>query len=219
MDYTKWLLLVWVNGCGKTHTQWVADKAKALAEKYGANTEKVYCAALLHDLGDSKYERGHEEFETWSKDKAEEILLKAGFSVEETKEILEAIRTHSSRPGNPPTTLEGKVLATADGMWHLQTSFFPVICYVNGPDTTHSYEEQLQAKGIDTLLIVGAVTSVCCEASARDAAELQYKVTMVSDALIGHSFGLHEATLATFFRCYGDVRPTGDTVEILEVTA
>jgi len=55
--------------------------------------------------------------------------------------------------------------------------------------------QQLQARGITTLLIVGAVTNVCCEASARDAAELQYKVTMISDALIGHSFGLHEATL------------------------
>ena len=33
------------------------------------------------------------------------------------------------------------MLATADGMWHLQTSFFPVICYMNRPETTKSYEE------------------------------------------------------------------------------
>jgi len=79
--------------------------------------------------------------------------------------------------------------------------------------------DQLQERGIDTLLIVGAVTNVCCEASARDAAELQYKVTMVSDALIGHSFGLHEATLATFFRCYGDVRPTEGVMKLLKATA
>lgn len=125
----------------RNHTQWVADKAKKLAEKYGADAEKVYCAALLHDLGDSKYERGHEKFDEWSKQKATEILFKAGFANDEVKEILEAIRTHSSRPGNLPTTQEGKVLATADGMWHLQTSFFPVICYMNRPDTTHTYEE------------------------------------------------------------------------------
>jgi nicotinamidase-related amidase len=79
-------------------------------------------------------------------------------------------------------------------------------------------DEQLRAKGIDNLLIVGAVTNVCCEASARDAVELQYRVTMVSDALIGHSFGLHEATLATFFRCYGDVRPTDDVVTLIEAS-
>lgn len=129
----KWM---WHN-----HTQWVADKAKMLAEKYGADIEKVYCAALLHDLGDSRYERSHADFDTWSNKKGEEILHKAGFSEDEANEILESIRTHSCRPGNLPTTLEGEVLATADAMWHLQTSFFPVICYMNRPDTAHSYEE------------------------------------------------------------------------------
>ena len=33
------------------------------------------------------------------------------------------------------------MLATADGMWHLQTSFFAEICYMNRPDTTASYTE------------------------------------------------------------------------------
>ncbi len=125
----------------RNHTQWVADKARNLAEKYEANTEKAYCAALLHDLGDSKYERGHDNFDTWSKEKGQELLLKAGFNEDEIREIIEAIRTHSSRPGSLPTTQEGKVLATADGMWHLQTSFFPIICYMNRPQNTHSYEE------------------------------------------------------------------------------
>lgn len=129
----KWM---WHN-----HTQWVADKAKQLAKKYGADTEKAYCAALLHDLGDSKYERGDENFDIWSKEKGEEILLKAKFSEDEVREIMEAVRTHGSRPGNPPVTQEGKVLATADGMWHIQTNFFPIICYMNRPQNTHSYEE------------------------------------------------------------------------------
>ncbi|HSX02735.1 MAG TPA: HD domain-containing protein [Candidatus Saccharimonadia bacterium] len=125
----------------RNHTQWVADKAKQLAEKYGADAEKAYCAALLHDLGDSRYERGHERFEAWSIDKGQEILVKAGFTGTETAEIMAAIRTHSCRPGNLPTAQEGRVLATADGMWHLQTSFFPIICYMNRPETTKSYEE------------------------------------------------------------------------------
>lgn len=75
--------------------------------------------------------------------------------------------------------------------------------------------ELLHAKHIESVLIVGAVTNVCCEASARDAAELQYKVTMISDALIGQSPELDRATLTTFFRCYGDVRPTHGLLEIL----
>ena len=87
------------------------------------------------------------------------------------------------------------------------SAFFP------GKSDLH---EQLQQKGIDTILIAGAVTNVCCEASARDAAELEYKVTMVPDLLWGHGNGLHEATLATFFRNYGDVRPYAEILLLLE---
>ncbi len=129
----KWM---WHN-----HTKWVANKALVLAEKYGADIEKTYCAALLHDLGDSRYERDHTDFDTWSWEKGKEILRKAGFRKKARDEILEAIRTHSCHPGHLPTVLEGKILATADGMWHLQTSFFPVICYMNRPDNLNSYEE------------------------------------------------------------------------------
>lgn len=125
----------------RNHTQWVADKTLTLAKKYGADAEKVYCAALLHDLGDSRYERNHADFDTWSWVTTKEVLKKAGFRKNERDEILEAIRTHSCHPDHLPMTLEGKILATADGMWHLQTNFFPVICYMNRPDNTHTYEE------------------------------------------------------------------------------
>lgn len=125
----------------QNHTQWVANKTRNLAEKYGANIEQAYCAALLHDLGDSKYERDHEDFDSWSWETGKAILKKAGFRKAERDAILEATRTHSCHPGHLPVTIEGKVLATADGMWHLQTSFFPVICYMNRPDDTKSYEE------------------------------------------------------------------------------
>jgi putative nucleotidyltransferase with HDIG domain len=125
----------------RNHTQWVADKAKMLAQKYGADIEKAYCAALLHDLGDAHYEREHADFDTWSWETSKSILKKAGFRHAEREEILEAMRTHACHPGHLPTTLEGKVLATADGMWHLQTSFFPVICYMNRPSDTSTYEE------------------------------------------------------------------------------
>jgi ureidoacrylate peracid hydrolase len=65
------------------------------------------------------------------------------------------------------------------------------------------------------LLIAGAVTNICCESSARDATELGYKVIMISDALSGHAHGLHEATLATFYRIFGDVRPSSEIIKLL----
>jgi nicotinamidase-related amidase len=73
----------------------------------------------------------------------------------------------------------------------------------------------LQARGIESILIVGAVTNVCCEASARDASELEYEVTLVSDCMWGHKDGQHEATLATFYRNYGDVRPSTEIPKLM----
>jgi ureidoacrylate peracid hydrolase len=87
------------------------------------------------------------------------------------------------------------------------SAFFPGKC---------NLKEQLDARGIDTVLIAGTVTNICCESSARDAAELEYKVIMISDALSGHAHGLHEASLATFYRIFGDVRPSDEIITLLE---
>ncbi len=86
------------------------------------------------------------------------------------------------------------------------SAFFPGKCDLH---------ERLIPLGIDTLLIAGAVTNICCESSARDATELGYKVIMISDALSGHAHGLHEATLATFYRIFGDVRPSDEIIKLL----
>jgi nicotinamidase-related amidase len=87
------------------------------------------------------------------------------------------------------------------------SAFFPGRCDLH---------DQLSAVGVDTLFIAGLVTNVCCESSARDACELDYRVTMISDACVGHSFGLHEASLSTFFRVFGDGRPTADAIGLIE---
>src|SRR5262245_31013143 len=87
------------------------------------------------------------------------------------------------------------------------SAFFPGKC---------DLKDRLDAHGIDTVLIAGAVTNICCESSARDATELEYKVILVSDALSGQAHGLHEATLATFYRIFGDVRPSGEIIDLLK---
>jgi len=86
------------------------------------------------------------------------------------------------------------------------SAFFPGKC---------NLAAQLDARGIDTILIAGAVTNICCESSARDAVELDYKVFMISDALSGQAHGLHEATLSTFYRIFGDVRPSEDIIQLM----
>jgi nicotinamidase-related amidase len=114
-----------------------------------------------------------------------------------------------SQPEGPGSRLwqglesqEGDLFAKKSGA----SAFFPGKC---------DLQERLRPLGVDTLLIAGAVTNVCCESSARDATELGYKVVMISDALSGHAHGLHEATLATFYRTFGDVRPSGEIIQLL----
>ncbi len=41
-----------------------------------------------------------------------------------------------------------------------------------------------------------------------------YRVTMISDACAGHGHGLHEASLTTFCRIFGDVRPAAEVIDL-----
>lgn len=98
-----------------------------------------------------------------------------------------------------------------DGDLHVMkrgaSAFFPGNCEL---------PELLCERAIDTVLVTGTVTNVCCESSARDAVELGYRVIMVSDALAGHAHGLHEASLTTFYRIFGDVRPTREVLDLID---
>jgi ureidoacrylate peracid hydrolase len=76
-------------------------------------------------------------------------------------------------------------------------------------------DELLRARGVDTLVIAGTLTNVCCESTARDAMMLNYRVVFVSDANAALSDEDHNATLATIFRVFGDVRATDDVIGLL----
>jgi nicotinamidase-related amidase len=76
--------------------------------------------------------------------------------------------------------------------------------------------ELLGARGIDTVLITGAVTNVCCESTARDASTLGYRVIMVADGNAARRDQDHNATLHTIYRSFGDVRSTSDVLQLIE---
>lgn len=63
----------------------------------------------------------------------------------------------------------------------------------------------LQRRGIDTLLVAGTTTNVCCESTARDAMMLDYRVAMLSDATAARTDEEHAASLNTFHMFFGDV--------------
>ena len=122
---------------------------------------------------------------------------------------LAASYVEESKPGGAGRRLAEGLDVGGDDLLAVKrgaSAFFPGACALH---------DRLQARGVEALLIAGLVTNICCESSARDAVELGYRVTMVSDANDGHDYGLHEASLATFFRFFGDVRPTEDVLRLL----
>lgn len=65
--------------------------------------------------------------------------------------------------------------------------------------------ELLRGRGIDTVLIAGTLTNVCCDSSARDAMQYDFRTVMLSDACAAPSAEEHSGALAAFYATFGDV--------------
>jgi ureidoacrylate peracid hydrolase len=76
----------------------------------------------------------------------------------------------------------------------------------------------LQARNIDTLIITGTATNVCCESTARDAMMMNYKVIFVSDGTATHTDEEHNATLGIMVANFADVMSTNEVVACLSRT-
>jgi ureidoacrylate peracid hydrolase len=74
----------------------------------------------------------------------------------------------------------------------------------------------LRARNLDTLLITGTVTNVCCESTARDAMMLNFKCIMVTDGNAANSDEDHNASLANFYLTFGDIMSTDFAIGCLE---
>lgn len=133
-DMGRWM---WQN-----HVQWVAEKTKMLSQKYNANEGLAITGALLHDLGDVKFERTESEHDIWGTTESIKILEHSGYSPSEIDQIIhQVIAPHSCHEGNLPITLEGKILATADAMFHLQTNFFVQLCWMHLPPWMETFSQ------------------------------------------------------------------------------
>ena len=76
-------------------------------------------------------------------------------------------------------------------------------------------ERVLRDVGVDTVLVVGTVTNVCCETTAREAAAYDFKTVMISDANGGRSAEEDAWTYAVCLASYGDVMTADEVVERL----
>ena len=76
-------------------------------------------------------------------------------------------------------------------------------------------DDILRAKGIDSLIVTGTATNMCCESAARDAMMIDYKVVMVADANGARYPEDHLAGLTSFYQSFGDVRTTEEVLNDL----
>ncbi|WP_342129428.1 cysteine hydrolase [Hydrogenophaga sp. OTU3427] len=71
-----------------------------------------------------------------------------------------------------------------------------------------SLNGELVLRGIDTVVIAGTLTNICCESTARQAMELDYRTIVVADATAARSDAAQTAALLNVFAAFGDVATT-----------
>ncbi|HLI13946.1 MAG TPA: isochorismatase family cysteine hydrolase [Alphaproteobacteria bacterium] len=91
---------------------------------------------------------------------------------------------------------------------------FSAFCGSNG-----ALEALLRRHGIDTVLVVGTVTNICCESTAREASFRDFKTIMVADANAGRSSADNLATFSSFILAFGDVMTADEVIARLEAGA
>lgn len=76
-----------------------------------------------------------------------------------------------------------------------------------------SLERILRNIGVDTILIAGTKTNVCCESTARDAMMIDFKTIMVEDCCAALSDEEHRAALENIIQQFGDVMTGQDVLD------
>ena len=78
-----------------------------------------------------------------------------------------------------------------------------------------SLPDLLAERGIDTVVVAGTVTDICVEATVRDASVHDLRVVVVADGCAARTDAVHNASLTTIYRTFGDVRSADEVVALL----
>jgi len=76
-------------------------------------------------------------------------------------------------------------------------------------------EALLRGRGVDTLIISGTATNVCCESTAREAMMRDFRVFMPHDAVAAPHDDGHVAGLRTVMQAFADVRPVDEVISLM----
>jgi ureidoacrylate peracid hydrolase len=84
---------------------------------------------------------------------------------------------------------------------------------------TSGLDALLRQHGIDTVIVTGTLTNCCCESTARDAMQLNYRVLIAADGNAALTDEEHAATLHIMAFAFADLHSAGELVELLSVPA
>jgi ureidoacrylate peracid hydrolase len=124
-----------------------------------------------------------------------------------------AKRFESMAPGTKGYELWEGLDVQADDLLVQKTRFS---AFIQGAS---NLEALLRSRGIDTVIITGTVTNICCESTARDAMMRNFKTVMVTDANAAENDELHNASLSAFYLKFGDIMPTDMIIASLNANA
>ncbi|WP_066514794.1 cysteine hydrolase [Curtobacterium ammoniigenes] len=98
---------------------------------------------------------------------------------------------------------------------HPQPTDLRVTKQTLGAFLSTNLHEQLQALGVDQILLVGVSTTSGVESTARSAYELGYTVGFVVDGMTDMSIDAHDASVSYQFPKLGEIGTTNEVLEAL----
>jgi ureidoacrylate peracid hydrolase len=143
----------------------------------------------------------------------EETLTSWSVSYEMAGEVGTQRRINSLTRGNKGWELWPELEARADDLYVEKTRFS---AFIQG---SSNIEEVLRGRGIDTVLVTGTVTNVCCESTARDAMMRNFRSIMITDGNASFTDEEHNAALTSFYLVFGDIMSTDFAIAGLERNA
>ena len=124
-----------------------------------------------------------------------------------------ATRIQSMTPGSKGYALWAG-LDTKPGDLFVQKTRFSA--FIQG---SSNLEAVLRARGIETVIVTGTVTNICCESTARDAMMRNFRTIMVTDANAAMTDEMHNSSLAAFYVRFGDIMSTDHLIGVLNANA
>lgn len=79
----------------------------------------------------------------------------------------------------------------------------------------HDLETLLRERGIDTVIVAGTATNVCCESTARDAMMRDFRTIVPFDAVTAPDRDAHLGALRSLMQVFADVRGTAEVERLL----